>query len=177
MRVRSATRSSRWSTSSRHLPRRAVESSQRQVGLASRSAGDGQRVDRVGPAGLAGAAPDTGHHLRRDAHDLLSGTQQRPLERAREMPAVLQCPTAVGPSSGPHHRRETAVRGRAHGPGRRARVRARRRPPACACARASRRRSRRPSRPSSHLPSLVTFASSQRRSGGQASVERLNQAP
>ena len=57
-----------------------------------RGAGDAERVDRVRLAALARGAPGAGHVLRRDAHDPLAAGDQEPLERAGDVPAVLDRP-------------------------------------------------------------------------------------
>src|SRR5918995_3500229 len=78
-----------------HLARRAAESGGGQIRFAPRRAGDRERVDRVGLAGLTGAATDAGHHLRRYPNDPLAGAHEVGLQRAREMPAILQRPAAA----------------------------------------------------------------------------------
>ena len=53
---------------------------------------DGERVDLVRLAGLALAAPRGAHPLRRHPHDPLAGRDQRLLEPARDVAAVLDRP-------------------------------------------------------------------------------------
>ena len=50
--------------------------------LAQRGAGDGERVDQVGLAAVAAAAPLAGHQPRRDPDDALATDEQEPLEGA-----------------------------------------------------------------------------------------------
>jgi len=67
---------------------------------------DRDRVDAVGLAAPARAAPRVGHQLRRHAHDPLAACNQEPLEGARDVPAVLQRPhpLAAQPAR-PHDKR------------------------------------------------------------------------
>ena len=58
-------------------------------------AGDRERVDLIGLARLALALAGGAHPVRRDAHDPLAGGQQRLLEPARDVPAVLDRPHAL----------------------------------------------------------------------------------
>jgi hypothetical protein len=101
-----------------HLARRAVELGDRQIGLAPCRAGDGERVDRVRLAACSSAAPDAGHHLRRDPEDLLAGAQQGGFQRAREVPAVLQRPPPSRPPGCPADRGQVPVGCRRQGLGR-----------------------------------------------------------
>jgi hypothetical protein len=55
-------------------------------------ASDRERVDLIGLPRLALPAPGGAHPVRRDAHDPLAGCQQRLLEPARDLPAVLDRP-------------------------------------------------------------------------------------
>jgi hypothetical protein len=57
-----------------------------------RRARDGQRVDTVGLAALAARAPRVRHQPRRDPDHALTARDQKPLKRARDVPAVLQRP-------------------------------------------------------------------------------------
>jgi hypothetical protein len=61
-----------------------------------RGAGDSERVDRVGLAAVAAAAPLAGHQPRRNPDDALATDQQEPRERAAHMPAVLRRPHPLG---------------------------------------------------------------------------------
>jgi hypothetical protein len=60
--------------------------------LAQRRPRDSERVDAVGLAAPAGTSTRVGHQLRRHAQDPLAAFDQKPLEGARDMPAVLQRP-------------------------------------------------------------------------------------
>ena len=96
MRVRSPTRSSRWSTSrrtSRSGPSsRAVgRSGSRSTARATASASIGSDLPNV-----RARVADVGHQLRRHPGDPLTGGEQVALEAARQVPAVLDRP-AVGP--------------------------------------------------------------------------------
>ena len=51
-----------------------------------------RRVDRVGLAALASALARAGHQLGRHAHDALAAREQEPLQRAGDVPAVLDRP-------------------------------------------------------------------------------------
>ena len=64
--------------------------------LAQDGAGDRSSIDLVGLARLALTAARDAHHLRRDAQDVLARAQQRPLQAARDAPAVLKRPDALG---------------------------------------------------------------------------------
>jgi hypothetical protein len=55
-------------------------------------AGDRERVDLIGLARLALPVARGAHPMRRDAHDPLAGGQQRLLEPARDVPAILDRP-------------------------------------------------------------------------------------
>ena len=63
--------------------------------FAHHRARDRQRVDLIGLAGLALALARLAHQLRRDPHDALARGDQRQLEPARDMPAVLDRPHAL----------------------------------------------------------------------------------
>ncbi len=63
--------------------------------LAQHGASDRSRIDLVRLAGFALPAPRDPHHLRRDANDVLTRAQQRPLQAARDAPAVLKRPDAL----------------------------------------------------------------------------------
>jgi len=60
--------------------------------LAQRRPRDRDRVDAVGLPAPAGAAPRVGHQLRRHAQDPLAACDQKALEGARDVPAVLDRP-------------------------------------------------------------------------------------
>ena len=63
--------------------------------FADRGPGDRDGVDRVGLAALARRDARSGGQLWRDAHDPLAAGKQEPLERARDVPAVLDRPNAL----------------------------------------------------------------------------------
>ena len=65
---------------------------QRLNALADRRAGDRDRVDAIRLARLAGAVSRAGHQLRRDTHDAFAAREQEPLQRPRDMPAILKRP-------------------------------------------------------------------------------------
>ena len=109
-RVRSATRSSRWSTRRRSSRSGPVERGDRQVGLAQRGPGDREGVDRVALAGLADRAAGAGHELGRDAHDGLAGrAADRASRRRDEVAAVLERPAALAATADPAAELEVAV--------------------------------------------------------------------
>jgi hypothetical protein len=64
----------------------------RQVGLAQRGPSGRERVDRVGLAELPGRLALARHQLRRNANDVLAGSEQEALQAARDVAAVLQRP-------------------------------------------------------------------------------------
>ena len=72
------------------LPLRARELGHGQVRLAQRHPSHGQRVDRVGLAAPATAAPGAGHQLGRHPQHPLAAPEQMPLQRGRDPAAVLQ---------------------------------------------------------------------------------------
>ena len=104
---------------------------QRVQAFAQRGAGDGDRVDAVGLAALAAAAARAGHQPRRDPDHALATDEQKPLERARDVPAVLQRPDPLAAQAASPVQRPR-------------RSRARR--PRRSCRRAARRLPRRPRR-------------------------------
>ena len=63
--------------------------------LLQRGAGDVERVDRVGLAALAGALARLGRQVRRDPQHPLAALDQKPLQRPRHVPAVLERPHAL----------------------------------------------------------------------------------
>src|SRR4029453_3892326 len=65
---------------------------QRLDARADRRAGDRDRVDAIRLARLAGAVSRAGHQLRRDTHDAFAAREQEPLQRPRDMPAILKRP-------------------------------------------------------------------------------------
>ena len=71
---------------------------------------DRDRIDLIALAALAAGAPGPGHQPRRDANDTLATRDQEPLQRARDMPAVLQRPhpLAIEAARPDHQRREPA---------------------------------------------------------------------
>jgi hypothetical protein len=60
--------------------------------FAQRRPRDRDRVDAVGLPAPASAAPRVGHQLRRHAQDPLAACDQKPLQAAGDVPAVLQRP-------------------------------------------------------------------------------------
>jgi hypothetical protein len=64
--------------------------------LAQRRPRDRDRVDAVGLPAPAGAATRGGHQLRRHAQDPFAALDQKPLQGARDVPAVLQRPHPFG---------------------------------------------------------------------------------
>jgi hypothetical protein len=69
--------------------RQAVEA------LAQRGPGDGQGVDAVGLAAIAAGATRVAHELGRYPDDAFPAGQEKPLEGARHVPAVLKRPGAI----------------------------------------------------------------------------------
>ena len=65
-----------------HLALGPVQLGDRQIGLAQRGTGDGERVDRVALAERAGRGTRVRHQLRRHPHDPLAGGEQVPLQAA-----------------------------------------------------------------------------------------------
>ncbi len=65
---------------------------QRVQALAQRRSRDRHRVDAVGLAALTSAAPRASHQLRRHPQDPLAAVDQKPLERPRDMPTILDRP-------------------------------------------------------------------------------------
>ena len=63
--------------------------------FAQRRPRDRDRVDAVGLPAPARPAASVGHQFRRHAQDSLAACDQKPLEGARDMPAVLQRPHAL----------------------------------------------------------------------------------
>ena len=72
---------------------------QRIQAFAQRRPRDRERVDAVGLTALARAATRVGHQLGRHAHDALAALDQKPLEGARDVSAVLQRPHPSPPES------------------------------------------------------------------------------
>ena len=107
--------------------------------FAQRRPGDGDRVDAVGLAAIAAGAALAGHQPRRDANDALAVDEQKPLEGARDVPAVLQRPDPlVAQAARPVQRRGEAASRRPRWSSRRPARRCSRRPrrscaSACAC--------------------------------------------
>ena len=77
-----------------NVERHAVQVRSREVldPLLQGGPGDAERVDRIGLAALPCRAPSARHVLRRDAHHPLPAREQEPLERAGDVPAVLDRP-------------------------------------------------------------------------------------
>ena len=69
---------------------------QRLDALGERGASDRDRIDAIGLAALAARAPRVGHQPRRQPNHPLAASDQKPLERARHVPAVLQRPNPIG---------------------------------------------------------------------------------
>ena len=79
------------------------------------------RVDAVGLAAIAAAAALAGHQPGRDPDDALAADEQEPLERARDVPAVLDRPhPLVAQAARPLQRRGKAARRRPRPSARRA---------------------------------------------------------
>jgi hypothetical protein len=76
--------------------------------FAQRRTCDRDRVDAVGLPPPAGAPPRVGHQLRRHPQHALAAFDQKPLEGARDMPAILQGPDpfAAEPTCPDHQRGE-----------------------------------------------------------------------
>ena len=69
-----------------------------------RGPGDGDRVDLVALATLAARAPRAGHQPCRDPNHALAARDQKPLQRARDMAAILQRPDPfAGKAARPDH--------------------------------------------------------------------------
>jgi hypothetical protein len=68
---------------------------QRLDAFGQRGARDGERVDAIGLATLAARPARVGHQPRRHPDDPFAASDQKPLEGARDMPAVLQRPDAI----------------------------------------------------------------------------------
>jgi hypothetical protein len=64
--------------------------------FSQRGASDRQRVDAIGLAASATRPTLVGHQSRRNANDALAVDDQEPLERAGDVPAVLQRPDTFG---------------------------------------------------------------------------------
>jgi hypothetical protein len=96
MRVRSATRSPRWSAS-RRISIALVEEGGGEAldALAHNGARDCERVDLIGLADLALAAATLPHDPRRHADHALAGHHQGLLEPTGNVSAILECPDAV----------------------------------------------------------------------------------
>ena len=75
-----------------------------------RGPGNRHRVDLIALAALAAGAPRAGHQSRGDANHTLTTADQKPLQRAGDMPAVLQRPhpLAIKTARPEHQRREPA---------------------------------------------------------------------
>ena len=140
-RVRSATRSSRWSTRRRTSRSGPSSVRDRQVRLAQRRPGDRERVDRVALAGLARRAAGPGHELGRDPHDRLAGAQRSASRRRDRWRQSSSAQRRSGHRRGPATQLEVPRRGRPDGLLGELAARARRRPPRCASACADRPRS------------------------------------
>jgi hypothetical protein len=74
------------------LDARQVRDGQRLKALADRRSRDRDGIDSVRLARLARALPRAGHQLRRNANHALAALEQEPLQRPRDMPAILKRP-------------------------------------------------------------------------------------
>ena len=72
-----------------------VRGRQRVETFTQRGPGDRERVDAVGLAAPAGLAPRPGHQRRVHPQNPFAALDQKPLQRARDMPAVLDRPDAL----------------------------------------------------------------------------------
>ena len=95
MRVRSATRSSRWSSKRRISRSRRPVRARGRCRLAQRRPCDRERVDRSDLPRCTRRASRAGHELGRYAHDRLAACEEQPLERDRHVPAVLEGEAAL----------------------------------------------------------------------------------
>ena len=79
--------------------------------LAQRGAGDGQRIDRVRLPALTSALARAGRQVRRDPQHPLAAGDQKPLQSAGDVPAVLKRPhpLAIKAARPPHQRIEAAL--------------------------------------------------------------------
>jgi hypothetical protein len=75
------------------LPR---QESRRQIRLAQEGTRDRKRVDRIRLASCACPLARVRHQLRRHPHDALPAGEQEALERAGDVPAVLERPHPLG---------------------------------------------------------------------------------
>ena len=78
--------------------------------LLQRDARDAERVDRIGLAALASALASAGRQVRRDPQHPLAAADQKPLQRPRDVPAVLKRPDplAIQAARPPQQRIEPA---------------------------------------------------------------------
>ena len=72
-----------------------VRRRQRFETFTQRGAGDRERVDAVGLSAAAGLAPRAGRQRRVHAQDTLAALDQKPLQGARHMPAILDRPHPI----------------------------------------------------------------------------------
>ena len=77
------------------LALRAGEKRAWQIGLADRRPGHRGGVDGVALAAGALGLARAGHHVRRHPDHRLPGAEQKTLERAGDVAAVLDCPDAL----------------------------------------------------------------------------------
>ena len=87
----------------------SIEASVRQARLAQRGSGDRHGVDGIGLAWLTSGTAGAGHQLGRHPKDVFPAPQQVAFESARDLPAVFERPTPLGPLTGPVHRRQMTV--------------------------------------------------------------------
>ena len=83
---------------------RAVQRRRRQWlhPFGQRGPGNGQRVDAIRLAALAGRAPRRRHQPRRDANDPLAARDQEPLQRPGDMAAILKRPRPLAGQARAH---------------------------------------------------------------------------
>ena len=88
-----------------------VRGRERAQALLQRGAGDTERVDSVRLAALTGAAACVGAQVRRDSQHPFAALDQKPLEAAGDVPAVLDRPhpLAVEAARPPQHGAEAAA--------------------------------------------------------------------
>ena len=116
IRVRSPTRSSRWSTksfSSRLFPSSCATG---RCAFSQCRTRHCQSVNRVGLAELSTGPSRLPHQLRRHLHYSFTGGQQVALQQPRQMPAVLQRPPPLRPAPRPGQRLHVTGRRRRYLP-------------------------------------------------------------
>src|SRR5258708_454456 len=73
-----------------------------------------QGIDRIRFAELTASSASHPHQFRRHLHNSLTCAQQVALKHSREMPAVLQRPSSLGPLTSPVQSFHVAARSRGH---------------------------------------------------------------